>query len=214
MKNQGKLPKWVILVAVAGVAAFVILRKKTTPTTSNATELGAQGLSSQSFIPVTGENVAGVGAGYGASQGEGVGALTQLFTSEQEQTQNYMREQKLEQAEIRTQQEQENREARQGEHEYITALIESLKTGGGPPASSGAGTSPAPPTVQPSPPPTPAPPPPAPAASCPSSYPDYNPANGAPGPHSCYKYSRERCSNPQYPYKHVYQDGHVVCSPS
>jgi hypothetical protein len=52
------------------------------------------------------------------------------------------------------------------------------------------------------------------APTCPPAFPDHNPARGGVSEHSCYKYSRDRCANKAFPYKHVYQDGTVVCSPT
>jgi hypothetical protein len=59
-----------------------------------------------------------------------------------------------------------------------------------------------------------APPPVTAAPSCPPAFPDHNAARGPVSSRSCYKYSRERCANKAMPYKHVYQNGEVVCSPS
>lgn len=208
-KAGKKLPTWAIIgiVVVAVGLVYLLRKKKSAEAPANATE--AQGLSNQSFIPVTGENVAGIGAtGGGSSGGGGESNIASLFAEEQKTTQEYMREQRAESA-----------EARKSEREFFAELFRNLGTGGGPPSNGNQKAPYTPP--QPEPPPPPPPPGPAPApphppappsAKCPAEFADYNPADGPVGPHSCYKYSRERCPNNAYPYKHVYQDGHVVCS--
>jgi hypothetical protein len=214
MKPKGKkLPKWAIPVGIAAaVAIFIVLRKK--PAKGKATEPGAEGLTNQSFIPVTSENVSGAGASY----------YPTTPANNENLLVNFLKEQNEESAATRKEQQVENRESIERERNFFETILSNLGTGGGAPTAGGpagvtvapapeAATPPTPqPVVAPTPAPTPAPPAP-PKAKCPSDFPDWNPANGAPAPHSCYKYSRERCNNKAYPYKHVYQDGHVVCSP-
>jgi hypothetical protein len=57
--------------------------------------------------------------------------------------------------------------------------------------------------------PTPRPQP-TPTATCPAAFPRHNPANGAPGPRSCYKCQKGVTGDKTYPYVHVYQDSHRV----
>lgn len=216
-KVKGKKPpKWLIpVVVVAGIGLVLFLRKKSQASGTNATEPGAQGLSNQSFIPVTGENVPGVGAGGygGASGGEsGSGSLLDFFTGQLQS-----------QEQQRIQQGLENKENRESEREFWKEIVGHLGTGGGAPVSGGnpgtittegqggaKGTggstgvnSEVPHIVGSSPQPI--------TSKCPSSYPNYNPANGAPGPKSCWKYSKDRCPPPRI-FKHVYEDGNVVCA--
>jgi hypothetical protein len=209
-KVKGKLPKWAIPVGIAGIFAVIIVLRKRKPAAGNATEPGAEGLTNQSFIPVTGENVAGVGAGnYGSSSSSNNEAFLREF----------LREQKEEGTVRRQEEKGEQQGIREREQSFYEKIFANLGTGGGAPASSGApGISVAPPpeaAPAPSPPPA-SPPPPAPAPpapKCSGEFGIWNPANGAPSPHSCYKYSRDRCADKRWPYKHVYGDGHVVCSP-
>jgi hypothetical protein len=142
-----KLPKWAIPVGAAGVVLVVlVLKKKSSATASNATEPGTEGLSNQSFIPVTGENVAGVGAsgaglsGVGGETGNNEALLAEIIKGDKED---------------RTTQEQQNKE-------FLGQLLANLGTGGGAPSTpavSGGVTVP-PPETQPTPTPTPTPPPP------------------------------------------------------
>lgn len=207
-KVKGKLPKWAIPVGIAvALAAIIVLKKR--KSTGKATEPGAEGLTNQSFIPVTGENVAGMGTPFGGSSGSSnnEGLLT-----------NFLKEQQQENTVRQGEERVANRESIEREQSFFQQIISNLGTGGGAPNSSGAPgttTAPAPPatTPGPSPPPytpPPAPPPAPPAPSCGPGW-IWNPADGAPGPHSCWKYSRDRCPAPRI-YKHVYQDGHVVCA--
>jgi hypothetical protein len=195
-------------VLAIGALIYLMRKKKQREEPTLGTEPGA--LTSQAFIPVTGENVAGIGAGGGGlSYGgqppqESNTALLEYIKSNKEDT--------LKHEEL--------------ERNFFAELINKLGTGGGAPGSQSTpapspSPTPAPPYAPPSP-PTPAPPyappqPPAPSpiptAKCPSSFPLYNPADGPPGPNSCYKYSRDRCPGPR-PFKHVYENGRVVCSPT
>lgn len=155
----------------------------------------------QSFIPVTGENVAGVGAGGysgGAPAGESQ-AFSILQAAQKENTEfltNFLKSSK------------EEKEANdKANKEFLTTLVGSLSGGGAPsqgqlapapvpvaPATGGGGSG-ATGTNRPS--------------GCPSSFPNYNSRNGAPGPKSCYRISRERAKKSGYVI-HGYQDGHEV----
>lgn len=128
-KPTGKKANKKTMLIVGGVAlavlAFVLLRKKSeSGGASNATEPGTQGLSNQSFIPVQGENVAGVGAGAGGGasgeSGGGTSALTDFFTQEQERTREYMQAQQI-----------ENKENQQQQREWLSTLYANLGSGGG-----------------------------------------------------------------------------------
>lgn len=196
-KGKGKLPKWALpvgAVVILGGILYLRMHKKEEP--ASATEPGTQGLSNQSFIPVTGENVAGMGAaGSGSVGSEGSSGTNSELLAEI----------------IRG-----NREA---ETRFREEVVNTLHTGGGAPTTPApeGGFAAPPPPYYPTPAPAPAPappPPPRPSAKCPSSFPDYNPADGPVGPNSCYKYSRDRCPDKGRPYKHVYQNGRVVCSPT
>jgi hypothetical protein len=131
-----KPPKWVIPTAVIGLVALVyIMRRKKPATTGNATEPGTEGLSNQSFIPVTGENVAGMGTPFGSGTSE-----TDSFIT------NFLKEQQQEMGLRRTEEKQETREAKQTEREFYERLMSNLGTGGGAPTNSGSpGTTVAPP---------------------------------------------------------------------
>jgi hypothetical protein len=190
---QGKkLPKWAIPVgAVAVVGIVLFLKKKQAPTEGNATEPGTSGLSNQSFIPVTGENVAGVGASGGGTVESGSNnteLLREIIKGDKESAVEQSKEQ----------------------HLFFEQLIASLGTGGGAPstpAPAGGVAAPppesqpaAPPAVAP-PAPAPAPPPPAPKpAGCPGSFP-------LRGPHGCYH--DITCGNGCQ--GHRYQNGMTEC---
>lgn len=170
---QGKkLPKWVIPAGAVTVVAIVLyLRKKSSSTEGNATEPGTSGLSNQSFIPVTGENVAGMGSGGGSGGGTVEGssnneeALRELIKGNQEA----------------------NKESQQESRAFFEKALERLGTGGGAPSSPAAqgGVTAPPPESQPAqqqrtPSPTPAPKPVPKPAGCPSSHPNS-------GPHGCFQ---------------------------
>lgn len=135
---QGKGPKankkTMLIVGGAALAilVFLFLHKKSSESAgTKATEPGTEGLSNQSFIPVTGENVAGIGAGSGggASGESGSGStqvLSEFFTQEQQSTREYMQAQQ-----------QESKEARQNEKEWLSSVLANLGTGGGSPTSNG-----------------------------------------------------------------------------
>ncbi len=200
-----KLPKWAIPVAVAAAVGIIVISKKRKPSHSNATEPGSEGLSNQSFIPVTGENVPGAGANYYPSQSS---------NSNESVLVNFLKEQNEERTTQRFEERQEGTAALEREQSFFADLISSLNTGGGAPTSNGApgiSVAPAPEAATPpTPPPYTPPPTVAPSIACPASYPIYNPANGAPGPHSCWRYSRDKCSGGKF--KHAYEDGHYVCA--
>jgi len=190
-----KLPKWAIPAGAVGVVLIVLmLKKKRAASEASATEPGTEGLSNQSFIPVTGENVAGVGAGLsggGSAGGEG-GNNTELLT------------------EIIKGSKEESAANAQSNRELIAAL---LGTGGGAPSSSGpqgtvqAGapeTQPAaPPTPAPAPAPKKAPPPPDRCGA--GSHADF--PNGTPP--DCWRVSRTRSGGGCE--CHGHQNGKLVC---
>lgn len=157
--------------AIAAVGIVIYLRKKAASSTgTSSSEPGTEGLSNQSFIPVTGENVGGVGAsgGGGSSNTNGEGALLgevlkTNIESEKEQNKEFQ--------EFIANSDKENRESQAKFYESVTA---NLGTGGGsqaapgapgtvtaPPESHAAAPSPPPavPPSQPAPPAKPAPPP-------------------------------------------------------
>lgn len=129
-------------VIVLGIALALYLKKKkeVQPSSVNATEPGTQGLSNQSFIPVTGENVAGVGASGGGTStenGNNTQLLTEIIRGEHESS--------LEQS-------KEN-------HEFMQSILSQLRTGGGAPTETAPiGVVAAPPQGGATPPPAPPPP--------------------------------------------------------
>lgn len=206
MPAKGKLPKWALPVGAAVIIGGVIVLRKRKANQGQATEPGAEGLSNQSFIPVTGENVAGVGAGNYGGTGENNNAfLAELLKGNAEQQreqskqfQEYMRENNL-----------QTQTGQEAERNFLRELLANLGTGGGAPTTGGAvGTVTAPPVLAPPAapaPPAPAPsPPPAPpvASGCPASFPNK-------GPHGCWRWSRTKtgagCSC------HGYQNGVLEC---
>jgi hypothetical protein len=125
-----KLNKTGVILIVAGgaVIAYLIYKKKQESAGSNP-------YTSQAFIPVTGENVAGAGApftgssgGSAGSSGEFINALEQAQKENQENVTNF----------LRANQEAE-RENRRSERELISGIIDKL-TGGGAPSSGQIGT--------------------------------------------------------------------------
>lgn len=203
-KASKKLPTWALaagaVVIVGGI--FYIKSKRAKESTGEATPY-----TSQAFIPVTGENVAGVGAGFG-STGATVGntetesALLHAYEEQSKNTLQFL-------TESRKSQEQEGIANR----EFLKTALENIRntTGGGPPSEgqkstgggSGGGGEGAKPTNQPAPPHA--------AAKCPKAYSLWNPANGAPSPHSCYRPAAGGHECPHSKKKHEYQDGHHVC---
>lgn len=199
-----KLPKWVIPVGIAAAILIVlVMRKKANQAGANATEPGAQGLTNQSFIPVTGENVPGVGAaGYGGNSNV-EGLLSRSL--EQQQEQNKAFTEYLKESALQTQ--TNDREQMEAQQRFATELISTLGTGGGAPMTGApSGTTVAPPPEEHwiSPPAPPAPPaaPSPPASSCPPEFP-------MSGPHGCYRWSRTKSSD-GCPC-HGYQSGLLVC---
>ncbi len=177
------------VIAIGGVL-YLMRKKKQSEEPTVATEAGA--LTSQAFIPVTGENVAGLGSGGGGySTGGSQEANSQL----------------LEYINLNNQK-QEHRE--EVEKNFLNGLIEKLGTGGGPPGPEGPAGPQGPPAAPPAS-PTPTPSPPTKPASCPSAYPHYNPAKGKVGPQSCYKIGK--CNNKSRPVAHDYQSGPTECVP-
>lgn len=177
-KPKKKLSKTAIIGIGAGALVLLYIVKK-----KKETEEGTEGnpYTSQAFIPVTGENVAGVGAGSsGNLSGEsGTGGLLESQTKYQE----FLTEFLGKDTEARERQESQ-------EHEFLSKLIENTlaQTGGGPPGegqngsgggSGGGGSGPTP-VNPPSPPPPPSQPtkPPAPT---PVQYKNITCGNGCPG---------------------------------
>jgi hypothetical protein len=149
-KVKGVNKKYAVpAVIVLGIALALYLKKKkeVAPSEVSGTELGAgEGLSRQSFIPVTGENVAGVGAS--GSTESSTSSNTELLT------------------EIIRGDRESNQEQNAQNQEFLKAITESLRTGGGAPTETApVGVVTAPPqygaTPPPSSPSSPAPKPPA-----------------------------------------------------
>lgn len=197
-----KLPKWAIPVGIAVVIGGVIVLRKKKAATSSATEPGAQGLSNQSFIPVTGENVAGVGA---ANYGEQSSHNNEGFLRE------FLQSQKEEAGTRRAEEKAENQSARERETSFYEKIIINLGAGGGAPTGAApGGVVVAPPqggaTPQPSPPviaqPPAQPAPPKPACPGPKGFP-YQ------GPHGCWHWSKEKTA--QGCSCHGYENGTLEC---
>lgn len=170
-----KLPKWAIPAAVGVLLLIIFMRKKAN---NNATEKGAQGLTNQSFIPVTGENIAGAGApSPGGGAGESTSLLAGLFQQSQEQNkafQEYLRESQSEDRLAR-------KEEGEAQRNFTTELFRQLGTGGGAPSTGAAAGS----TVVQTPSTQGGPTPPAPPAS-----PECAPGFPFRGPHGCWRWSR------------------------
>lgn len=191
-----KLPKWAIPAGAVGVVLIVLmLKKKQAANSGNATEPGTEGLSNQSFIPVTGENVAGVGASglSGVGGSEGGGNNTELL------------------AEIIKGNKEDQVAQNAANQEFLRSLIGGMGTGGGAPSTAapeGAVAAPAPQT-QPAAPPVAAPKPakaPTPAARCGAGvHADF--PNGTPP--DCWRVSRTKSGNGCE--CHGHQNGQLVC---
>ena len=201
---KGKqLPKWGYIAIIGGaVVLFLYYRKK------KSEEGPANPYTAQSFIPVTGENVAGAGAS-GIAPSTTIPApeegktLDALLKSEEQYNNAIL-------AYLQTAQRTENPKTTTAELKELIELSKQLApTGGGPShegqigSGAGGGGSPSGGTPK-----TPVATPPA-VNSCPSSFPNYNPANGRPSIHSCYRISREKAKRKGYVI-HGYQDGHEV----
>lgn len=148
-KVKGVNKKYAVpAVIIVGIALALYLKKKKAvePSSVSGTEPGTQGLSNQSFIPVTGENVAGVGAGGGGTSESGSNN-TQLLT------------------EIIRGDRESNQEQIVQNQEFLKSIMENLRVGGGAPTETApVGVVSAPPqggATPPPPPPPPAKPPPA-----------------------------------------------------
>lgn len=190
-----KIPKWAIpvgIVTVAGVAYYVYKKKKANEEQPKATEQNPY--LAQSFIPVTAENVAGVGAvsNYPSTGGleEGL-ALINAQTENRNKIFEFLegRERNKSEQQITAGQRQGEKEALQFEWRKTLAEMTNNLTGGGAPVGNtaeGTVTAPAPPgavaTVAPSTPPSNTPS----APNCPPDFPLYNPAPGK----GCYRISR------------------------
>lgn len=190
-----KLPKWAIPAGAVGVVLIVLmLKKKQAANAGSATEPGAEGLSNQSFIPVTGENVAGVGAsGIGGFGGGESSSNDTLF------------------AELLKSNKEDQVAQNQANQEFLRSLVGNLGTGGGAPATSAPeGTVAAPaPQTQPAAPPVAAPKPakaPQPAAKCGvGAHADF--PNGSPP--DCWRVSRTKSGGGCE--CHGHQNGQLAC---
>lgn len=203
-KGIKKLPKWSYIAIGGGVIILYLYYKKRK--SENPPE---SAYTAQSFIPVTGENVAGAGAGGGGISGGGISgennnALIQAQKENTEFLTNFLKSE----AEGRRESEQHHKEEQK---ELISAI-----TGGGAPgagqintgAGSGGGGQGATVTTTPTP-PQPVKNPSQGVPGCPAGFPKYNPARGAPGCGSCYRISREKARKAGY-VVHGYCDGHEV----
>jgi hypothetical protein len=186
-----KLPMWVWIAGGGAVVVGVYIYKKKKE--KEEEEPSKNPYTAQSFIPVTAENVAGVGApqvsGGGVANTENLQFLTQLFQSQRE-----------------TQREEEA-----GNRAFTAELLKTVRetassqipqvtvvTGGGAPAS---GPSAAGPPSGGTPKSTPA------APTCPSDFPNYNPARGA-APGACWRWSRTTSNGCKC---HGYKSGALEC---
>jgi hypothetical protein len=136
--GKKKLPKWAYVAGAVGVVGVIYYVKRHKESTEGqATPVADQGSTSQAFIPVTGENVAGAGGG-GSLGGESgnSSALLGLVSEENKQNQEYQKEQSTALREYLQSATQES----QKRYEEIAKGL----TGGGAPSSgqagSGAGT--------------------------------------------------------------------------
>jgi hypothetical protein len=178
--GKPKLSKGVIIALGAGgaILLYYLYKKKKEGESGEGTPY-----TSQSFIPVTSENVAGVGApgsAGGSIGGEGAGleALIQANKENNEATQNYLRTGQ----EAQREQTKEINEIKRAEIEHPAPAPVINITGGGPPAegqkgsSGGSGGGGTPNKTNPPP-----------ASTCPSAYPISNGQGG------CYK--NIKCGN-------------------
>ena len=212
-----KLPKKTLIiggVAVLGIGYLIYRRKRNAEQEPKATEVNPY--LAQSFIPVTANNVGGVGALSGVGSTE---SNTALFEAQKENQKTIL--EFLEGKDARKLQREENAERKaEGKAEREFSLAEFLAehnlnlTGGGAPVGNtneGTVTAPAPITPAPAPPPSP-PPAPAPpntnqggAGSCPAEFPLYNPAPGK----GCYRISRTQTAGGCI--CHGYKSGKLEC---
>lgn len=207
---KGVPKKYLVPIGVAAaIVAVLMLRKKKTAAAGNATEPGTEGLSNQSFIPVTGSNVGGVGAGNYGQTGENQNFLMEILKGNQQTQQESSKEFQ----EYIASQNLGNRESQEAERNFLRELLANLGTGGGAPTSGGGGgVVVTPPQGGGTPPPAPTPPPPAPPPAPPApppSNPCHNPAFPNHGPHGCWRWSRTKtgagCSC------HGYENGFLEC---
>lgn len=205
MAEKPKIPKkFVIPIGVAVAIGLIVYLRKRKTSASSATEPGAEGLTNQSFIPVTGEHTPGVGAGaYGGGGGtsENQGFVMELLKGNQES----QRESSKEFQEYIASQNQQTLSSQEAERTFLRELLANLGTGGGAPSTPGGGgvvSAPPPPAAPPAPTPPPAVPAPPGPAGCPGDFP-YR------GPHGCWRWSRQKtgqgCSC------HGYQNGVLEC---
>ncbi len=193
-KPGKKIPKVAIIgIGVGALALLYFLKKKKEKEESSPT--GSE-YTSQSFIPVTGENVAGVGAGGSGNFGgeSNSSALLEAQKSYQEIVQSFL-----------TSETESRREQEAGNREFLKEITESIRsqTGGGPPGEGqsgsgggsgggGSGTKTAPPSP--------------PVVSKEKSQPSCGGKYPNKGPHGCYysyKKGNKTC--------HKYQSGQDEC---
>ena len=206
-KGKGKkLPTWTYI-AIPGALIIVFLIYKNKKAKEEEGTGTANPYTAQSFVPVTAENVGGVGAAGGGVSGGGNTEGLQ-FLSESQKTQNEFLKEFL------GSQREAQREEAKGNKEFLEKFSENIKaqTGGGAPASGQVGTgggaaSPESGGTKASPPPPPV------GNKCGvgahAEFPKWNPADGAPSNHSCYRISREKAKKSGYVI-HGYQDGREV----
>ena len=186
-----KLPKWAIPVGAVALGGGYLLYKKKKKDEESVKQGEVNPYLAQSFIPVTAENVAGVGAVRGVGGEEN---NTALLDAQKENEQLIFS--------LLENQQQASREREAANFEFIKALRETTTsvTGGGAPTGGAAtgtvvatttgGSSPVTNTPQ---------------GGCPSDFPLYNPAPGK----GCYRISRHK--SPGGCICHGYKNGKLEC---
>jgi len=208
-----KIPPWAWMIGVVGVGGAFYLYKKSKESKELAESSNTSSTEANTEVPFSyGEGPEGYPYSMGGGGGGYGGALGNANETQSEFHELFGNLQTFEKESTGQQGEFDKGIASQiaESNKSVSEILKTFGSGGTAGAGSGGGapSSPPPGGV------TTAPPPPTAAPSCPAAFPDHNSANGAPGPHSCYKYSRERCNNKAQPYKHVYQDGHFDCAAS
>lgn len=210
-----KPPRWILpvgAIVLIGGGFYILKKKKEKEEEPKATEVNPY--LAQSFIPVTANNVAGVGAvsmGTGPSVGEGEALL-----NAQEENRKSIFE-FLENKENRKSTERLAASERQGEREglqferdlRLQELTNNLTGGGAPVSNSNPGVIAVPPVVPTVAPPEPSAPPaqspPAVGNGCPPEFPLFNPAPGK----GCYRISRTKTGGGCE--CHGYKSGELEC---
>lgn len=212
-RTNKKLPKWAIpvgIVTVAGVAYYVYKKKKKNEEEPKATEQNPY--LAQSFIPITAENVAGVGAVANYPTGGTEEGLALLNAQQENQGRIFEflegKERNKSEERIAASERQGEKEARQFEWQRTLAEMTNNLTGGGAPVGNtavGTVTASAPPgavaTVAPSTPPSNT----NTGGGCPPDFPLYNPAPGK----GCYRISRTTTQGGCQ--CHGYKSGQLEC---